>query len=424
MGVAAQSTKTRWISFLLLFVILPRCQGQSVQRGEMEDILKIVSADVQKNFYDPQMKGLDWPALTEETRQRIDRSNNMGQMILAVCSLLAKLDDSHTYFIPPLLTQQAYFGFSARAYGEDVLVYEVEKKGPAAKAGLAIGDKLSSLNGVAVNRQNIRQVMRLLETVVPTPELEAVVVSPEGAKRTLHLKAKMIVMQEHQYIENVWRVADRRRAIDTHVAFLHKDYDGGVSYVAIPSFKDTQELTYAAIKRAEHSRVVVLDFRGNTGGWEETLLAFLGFFSEEPRILGRRISSSKSEDIPVKPHYSGFKGAIVVLVDSSTGSAAELAARYLQLQYNAQIVGDQTSGMVNEGRIVPGKIGAKFLMPFATVVTEAKIVMPDGEELERRGITPDSVCIPRSEDLRLERDPCLDQALALARKLTAKQQVN
>lgn len=51
----------------------------------MEDILGIVSADVRKNFYDPNMKGLDWTALTEETRQRIDSSNNVGQMIMAIC---------------------------------------------------------------------------------------------------------------------------------------------------------------------------------------------------------------------------------------------------------------------------------------------------------------------------------------------------
>jgi hypothetical protein len=89
------------IALALLTTVTEQSAGQSVQRGEWEDILKLVSADVQKNFYDPGMKGLDWSGLTDETRQRIRASGNIGQMILAVSSLVDRLQDSHTYFIPP-----------------------------------------------------------------------------------------------------------------------------------------------------------------------------------------------------------------------------------------------------------------------------------------------------------------------------------
>ena len=44
------------------------------------------------------------------------------------------------------------------------------------------------------------------------------------------------------------------------------------------------------------------------------------------------------------------------------------------------------------------------------------VFLPDGEELEKRGVTPDKVCIPTEEDLREEHDPCKDMALVLARK--------
>lgn len=405
---------------ILIYLVIPqRSKAQSVQRGEMEDVLKIVSADVQKNFYDPKMKGLDWPALTDETRRRIESSNNMGQMILAICSLLAKLDDSHTYFVPPRLTQKADFGFSARAYGNEVLVYEVEKKGPAAKAGLEVGDRIISLNGIAVDRGSIRQILRLLQRVVPTPELEIAAISPDGISRNLHIKARMILTQEHQYIESVWRVADNQRARDVHTNFSYKDDGDSISYVAIPDFVDSPDATYAAIKRAEHSRAVVLDLRGNPGGWHETLLQFLGFFTEQPALLARRTSRTAAEDVTIKPRNSGFKGAIVVLIDSGTSSAAELAAHYLRSHNKAQIVGDVSSGMVNEGRFISEKIGAGFVLPFAVVVTEAKLVMQDGSEIEGRGVIPNTECILAADDLRKQKDPCLEQALGVARKTVA-----
>ena len=63
--------------FLLKLILLvltafatlaPQGLAQSVERGEWEDILKLVSADVQKNFYDPQMKGLNWAKLNLQRR--------------------------------------------------------------------------------------------------------------------------------------------------------------------------------------------------------------------------------------------------------------------------------------------------------------------------------------------------------------------
>jgi C-terminal processing protease CtpA/Prc len=57
------------------------------------------------------------------------------------------------------------------------------------------------------------------------------------------------------------------------------------------------------------------------------------------------------------------------------------------------------------------------------MVTHAKLVMSDGGELEGHGVIPDSLCIPTPEDLRQKNDPCLDQAIALAKKsLTDKSQ--
>jgi carboxyl-terminal processing protease len=400
----------------VLFLAARFLLAQSVQRGEMEDVLKIVSADVQNNFYDPHLKGLDWPALTEETRQRINSSSNQGQMILAIFSLLSKLGDSHTYFVPPRLTQQADFGFKARSYGDDIRVYEVTDKGPAAKSGLGVGDKIVSLNGIPVDRSNVAEVLRLLETVVPVTALDVEIISSGGQPRKIHVPAHMIITQELQYIDSVWRVADQQRARDVHLHFSYKDYGEGVDYVSIPSFAGRPDATYSAVKPAEHARALVLDLRGNNGGWADTLLAFLGFFSAQPRLLARKVLRSQSEDLTIKPHFSGFDGPIVVLVDSDSASAAELAARHLQLNYKALVIGDRTSGKVNDGHVIPGKIGAGFVMSFAVVVTEAELVMPDGEELEGHGVVPDSHCIPTPEDLQRRRDPCLDQAIALAKK--------
>jgi C-terminal processing protease CtpA/Prc len=388
--------------------------AQNVDHGQWEDVLKVVSADVQKDFYDPQMKGLDWAGLTEQTRLRVHDAKSTGEMILAVSVLLTRLQDSHTYFVPPPLTARSDFGFRARSYGNDVRVYEVTPKGPAEKAGLHVSDKILSLNGVPLDRSDVREVLRLVTAVVPASALD-IVASSGSQSRTVHVPARIITSQEHLYLDSVFRVADQQRAMDAHVDFTHKEYPDGAWYARIPSFTASPDVTFSEINKAQHARALILDLRGNPGGWEESLLSFLSFFAEQPEVLAKRTLRSGTQDVGIKPRKSDFHGTITILVDSDTGSAAELAARHLQLSHKAVVVGDVTSGAVNEGHIIQEKVGAQFMMPFAVVVTHAKLVMPNGEELEGRGVIPDVKCVPTPEDLARNSDVCLEQALNLAK---------
>jgi C-terminal processing protease CtpA/Prc len=92
-------------------------------------------------------------------------------------------------------------------------------------------------------------------------------------------------------------------------------------------------------------------------------------------------------------------------------------ARILQLKNRATIVGDLTAGRVNRAQFFGGRGGAIYRIPFGVAVTVSRAVMPDGAELEGRGVFPDVKCVPSEEDLRLARDTCLDRALKLAREV-------
>jgi carboxyl-terminal processing protease len=343
-------------------------------------------------------------------------------MILAILSLLDHLQDSHTYFVPPLLTTQADFGFKARAYGGVFLVYEVAKKGPAEKAGLRAGDTILSINGVAIDRSSGDKVLQIVTRFAPAAAIDVIVSSPNSQARTLHIPAHSILRQEHQYIDSVWRVADQQRAWDQRVEFHHKDYGNGIYYVAIPSFTAPPALTYSEVNKARNSRVLILDLRGDPGGWLETVLEFLSFFAEQPEVLAQAVSRTNAEQEDVKPSRSSYRGSIIVLVDSETASGAELAAYHLRRLHKATVIGDDTGGKVNGGQIIREKIGAGFSMYFAVVVTTAQLVMPDGETLEGKGIHPDVRCIPTPEDIARGFDPCLERAQELAEKSLATPQ--
>jgi hypothetical protein len=60
------------------------------ERGRMEDIMDVVAKDIQKHFYDPNLKGADWKAITEKARQRIRQAEHLGDFYKRYSGLQAQ----------------------------------------------------------------------------------------------------------------------------------------------------------------------------------------------------------------------------------------------------------------------------------------------------------------------------------------------
>ena len=103
-----------------------------------------------------------------------------------------------------------------------------------------------------------------------------------------------------------------------------------------------------------------------------------------------------------------------MLVDSESGSAAEVVARVVQLEKRGTVIGDRTSGKVMRSRLYPHQIGLETQVFYAVSVTNADLLMTDGKSLEGTGVIPDEVFLPTGEDLRAQKDPVLARAVAVA----------
>ena len=114
-------------------------QDMKLERDRMQAMLKIVSQNIEKNFYDPNLKGLDWKALSSAAEARINDAKTPGEMLTAIFALVDKLKDSHTQFSPPSYVHRPLFGFEAKAFGEEIRIYQIKSGSAAANAGLQIG---------------------------------------------------------------------------------------------------------------------------------------------------------------------------------------------------------------------------------------------------------------------------------------------
>ena len=119
-----------------------------------------------------------------------------------------------------------------------------------------------------------------------------------------------------------------------------------------------------------------------------------------------------SEKLSTGRKTAVFAGPTVVLVDSQSGSCAEMLAYFLQ-QRGAKVIGDSTDGLVRGSQIKKHAAGdGDYKVLYAVQVTLFDIAMAGGMRLEGRGVRPDVVSLPTADDLEQRLDPVLAAAAA------------
>jgi carboxyl-terminal processing protease len=149
-----------------------------------------------------------------------------------------------------------------------------------------------------------------------------------------------------------------------------------------------------------------------------------GFFPKDVKVGEVKGRKQSQAEIAKGRGSKAFTGKLIVLIDSKSGSAAEIFARVVQLEKRATIIGDRSAGAVGEARdyVHAVTLDATNVAQYRTQVTVADLIMNDGKSLENVGVTPDERILPTPADLAAGHDPVLARALELAgSKITAEE---
>jgi C-terminal peptidase prc len=404
--------------FLVSFVAREaRADNLDFQRAQMKHILEVVAKDVEKNYYDPALRGLEWKAMVAEARTKIEKAQTPSDMVTAIFVLLFKLQDSHTVFLPPGRVNKPIFGFEAKAYGDKIYVSEIKKGSAAAEAGLQLGDQIATVNGFNANRDSFDTMMLYFRALRPVMNMDLQVLR-NGHVEHINVIAKM--KQGTKLVDltddfNIWTLI--REAENESEMYHYSLSDDGIGYLQLPSFSVDEEsgFLHSLVKKVQKSKAIVIDLRGNPGGTVPALQQFSGFFDPQPTVIAQ-VTGRKPEPMKIKPQKMQLDGPMFILVDSQTASAAEIFARHFQLTKRAIVIGDHTSGRVTAARFFPEQEGVDSIIPYGVEVTIGHVMFPGDEDLEKRGVTPDQLCIPTPEQLAAKQDPCYFRAKELARK--------
>ncbi len=247
-------------------------------------------------------------------------------------------------------------------------VVRVVEQGPAWRAGLRPGDTLLKVAGRPV-------------TGWPAGRIDRALAGPVGSELRL-----VVARRGRERPVTVVRAAVRRSTVTGRRQGPRDE----VLVVRLPVFasgagKDLRVLLRQLKGASRRSaRAVVLDMRGNTGGWVQEATAIADTFLRSGEIVRVKMRGEPDEVHRARRSRGDSRLPLIVLVDGKCRSSCELVSDALQAHGRAVVVGATTYGKGTVQGVYEAERG-----PWSLLVTIARYHGPDGGSVQVRGVTPD-----------------------------------
>ena len=376
---------------------------------------------VQDRFFDPDFNGVDWRAMKQTYGPRAAAVESRAELSAVINTMLGELRTSHTRFYTP--DEPAYFQLlgvflpgnedlrqALRAAAPDVapryrgigifteevdgqtFVRGVLEGGPAAEAGLRVGDRLLAVDGQPFHplRSFDGEAGRLARLLIqPRPEPES--------RREIEVMPRML--------DATTMFLDAMKA---SVRVITRE-NRRIGYLRIWSYAGEQyqeqlerELLFGRLKDAD---ALVLDLRD---GWGGAWAGYLNIYTT--RTLS---TTSIGRDRRPKTFASGWDRPVVLLVNEGTRSGKELLAYGFRKHGIGPVVGATTAGAVVLGNLSVMDDGSLLYLAVRDVLIDG------AHRLEGVGVPPD-IEVPFPIAYAQGADPQKARAISLALELAGR----
>ncbi|MBO5135992.1 MAG: PDZ domain-containing protein [Clostridia bacterium] len=244
----------------------------------------------------------------------------------------------------------------------------VLENSPAEKCGVKPGDIIRFVDGKDITGMDIEAVSSLIKGVKGT---------------TVTLKVS------RSGFSNFIEIPIVRDVVSTSsVSYEIMENEKGVKvgYVRISQFTDTSAQKTAEVleKVEKETKNIIIDLRGNTGGYLDQAIAMSEIFLRGGKLIVSEDYKGKEFDINYYATGEGKDYKPVILVNKSSASASEVfTAALKENNMTKAVVGEKTYGK--------GTVQSAFqLLDGGTIkYTVAFYLTPKGNNLEKNGIKPD-----------------------------------
>jgi C-terminal peptidase prc len=254
---------------------------------------------------------------------------------------------------------------------------EVFPEGPAYAAGMRDGDVIEAIDGGPTRSLSVREAVDRIR-------------GPAGSRITLRIARVDLTLDirtEQDLL--VTRANVQIPSVRT------EQLGDGIGYARISTVSQNTHLEFRSrVLELGNLRGLVLDLRGNTGGYMNAAASLADYFlANEPiyRVVNRtsRFRGDAAAGQDASPHVT-FPFPVVVLVDGSTASAAEILAGAIAPLDRVLLMGERTfgKGLIQAVKKLPGDNLLKL--------TTGEYLLSGDRVVQERGLDPDIELFPVS----------------------------
>ena len=311
----------------------------------------------------------------------------------AIRGLLQPLGDPYTSFATPKQTAAQNEDLAGRFEGIGAVIevregkltiVEPQRGAPAERAGLRAGDYVSHIDGKPTAGLTAADCVALIRG--PKGTTVVLTIAREGVPAPFQVS---VVRAEVKVSHVRWEMLPDR------VAYLSLSQFGEATRDFVNAQRDIRE---------QRPRGLILDLRGNPGGYLDVAVDVASQFLEDGVVLYQQESDGSRHAYPVKRGGLMKDTPLVVLVNKASASASEIVAGALQDHKRAVLIGETTTGKGSVQKVHTLSDNSSLRVTYAHWLT------PNGREIDKKGLEPDIVVPPpatppkdRAEDVQLQR---------------------
>lgn len=318
------------------------------------------------------------------------------RLLGAIGGLADSYGDPYTVFFPPKEAKAFAESISGSFAGvgmeidikDGVLTVVAPLKGtPAYAAGIKAGDQIATIDGKSTEGVSVDKAVTEIR-------------GPAGTT------VSFLIIRDGKPL-NIKVVRDTIQIPETDDGL---DEASGVYHIALYEFtSNSGDLFRQAFERfkASGSRKLVIDLRGNPGGYLEAAVDIVSHFLPKGMTVvtedfGDKEANQEHTSLGYNDVPKGTK--VVVLIDGGSASASEIFAGALQDSDVATIIGTKSFGKGSVQTLLD--LGGGSLK-----ITVARWITPAGHWIMGNGVTPDIIVPFTQADAAAKRDPQMARAI-------------
>jgi len=256
---------------------------------------------------------------------------------------------------------------------------------PADKAGIKAKDVIVTINGESTSGLSVDEAVQKIR-------------GPKGTKVKLEI------------------VRDKKQPLDFTItredikipSVKYKILNGNIGYLQITTFSDdTTELVNKAVAEFKSKNVkgIIVDVRSNPGGLLESSVDVASQWLKPGEI----VLQEKRGNTVIKTYTATGNDQLagiptVVLIDKGSASASEILTGALKDNGDAYVIGEKSYGKGVVQQLINFNDGGQLK------VTVASWFRPNGQNINKKGITPDKVVKITPADAQADNDTQLQAA--------------